>query len=1511
MRKVLRVIGMILGALLILALGALVALQSPSAQTWIAKKALARIQKSIDGTISFSAISVSPFDAVTLKDLTIIDLKPYTDGTKEPLDTLLHAGLVSVRFSPWGLLREEGLSISRLRVQDASFNLVFEPDSTGRSSYMNLDRVFRLTSSEESDGIHFGRILDKGCLDAENLTYRMIMYPDEGKAWSQVPPDAINWEDLEINADLHVKNLSVADDYVTCTLERGSMREKSGFVAHELSGGVKVGKGLVDITDLHIRDDLSNLFLKELKLIGPLSDYGKFVNKIDIDGTILAPTVLSMQTIRYFAPEVDFMKARFAVKGRVQGPVRALRLSNIAFTELDSNVSGRVDGRITGLIDTRNTRLDLQARGLRFTLRELDTFLDRVADVGLGLGDMARGTHFNFDGAVSGLIDRLQVNGNLTSAIGSASANLRFSNILNRQQPIQMAGTLRTRDLNAGTIIGTSSVGPVSLYTAVNANFGSNMHVRIDTLQVSRLRALGYDYSGIAAAGTYSDKAFDGRVICNDPNLNFIFQGLFNLSPQSRNAAYQFYANVGYADLNALNIDTRGKSRVSFRTDANFVRTQNRDLLGEVRVTGLQLENQEGRFNIGNLAVTAHANDNINRIRFNSGFADGTFIGEKSLLSLVDDLKDLIIRREFPSLASEDPDAPRWNGTPYELRFSFRDTRDLLAYLMPGLYIEDNTALQLKVDKDGMVDLSLQSGRIALDGNFVKDLSLSLDNHSSAIRADLSTRLIQLGGLELRNNSATLFGDDDHVGLGFNFDNETELENRGEFYLSGDLARRDGTLALIAQALPSNLYYNGEGWSLHSGDIVLDPEGVQVDQFILQSSEQQLTLDGGYSLKNADTLSLRMEKFDISLLNSLIGNELDLQGIATGRAMAISPADPSVGMLAGIICDSTSIAGQRLGQLNLQSIWNEPESRFDFAVRNQLNGLSNINLNGYLRPSDKALSAEASLNRLNLGYAAPFLDGLFRDFGGFLSGKIHVGGSLEDLQIRSEDLEITQGGAILDYTQVFYTLEGPVSLTEKMLSFNPLRMSDGKGGTGEITGGILLHDFKYFTLDTHVQVNGMQVLHLGYGDNSTFWGDIFADGKVDVGGTLDDVNLTIDMTTVGEGNFHIPLDGTSSASSRNFLTFKEPELNLSEDPYDEIINRTQAGKLHRGTDINLWLRVQATPSVKAFIDIGDNTLNGRGNGLMDIETHTKEGGFTINGDYTLREGSFHFTTLSSLVNRDFTIRDGSAVRFNGDIMNTDLDVDGVYTTKAPLSNLIADSTSVSRRTVECGIHITEKLSEPQVKLSINIPDLDPTTQGLVESALNTEDKVQKQFVYLLVANNFLPTEESGVTNASGSLYGSVANIMAGQLSSILQKLDIPLDLGLNYQGNDIFDVALSTQLFWGRVVVNGNIGNRRYYAGAGNTQEITGDLDVEIKLDKPGTLRLNLFSHSADQYTSYLDNSQRNGAGLVYQREFDTFKGLFQSIFQPSKYQEEKAKVPEKVQLTLDEDGKTHPLEDE
>ena len=70
---------------------------------------------------------------------------------------------------------------------------------------------------------------------------------------------------------------------------------------------------------------------------------------------------------------------------------------------------------------------------------------------------------------------------------------------------------------------------------------------------------------------------------------------------------------------------------------------------------------------------------------------------------------------------------------------------------------------------------------------------------------------------------------------------------------------------------------------------------------------------------------------------------------------------------------------------------------------------------------------------------------------------------------------------------------------------------------------------------------------------------------------------------------------------------------------------------------------------------------------------------------------------------------------------------------------------------------------------------------------------------------------------------------------------------------------------------------------------MVGDIDISIKLDKPGQFKLNLFSHSADEYTSFLDYSQRNGIGVTYSKEYDNFWQMLKEIFTPRKKREQQA----------------------
>ena len=1522
MKKGLRITAWILAALVILLLALVVAVQSPAVQTALARKAVAKLSENIDGDLSIGHISIRPFDAVTLEDVVLTDRHPYDGGAFPRQDTLARIGSLSARFSLKGLLHKERISVSRLKLQDGELNLVLEPGTGDKAVLDNISRIFRLQKDPDKPDKDFGDLLEARQVDVEDFTFRMFnpvaAARREERGGKPLPDDIIDWNDLEIKADIHATDILVKDGVISGDADHIVLTDKTGWNVRDLSGKVKVGHGKVLLDNLHIDDGDSDLHFRYFRLLGTLDDdYKDFIDRVRLEGEFMEPTVFSMQTVRHFAPNLERFTFKSDLAGKVEGTVSDFAVKGMGIREHGSGITGRIDGTMKGLPDIETALLDYRVKDFRFGLGGLGTFIQEWApDTKLNFGKIGKGTDFRLDATARGHLNRLAVKGDLASNAGTADVNLTLRNVLDRKRNIAIDGILRTRDLDAGRIAGIKELGPVTLTTGVNATLAPrNLQVRIDSLHVGRLNALGYDYTGIEAKGTYADQAFDGRIVCDDPNLNALIQGKFDLSSRKRNAAYQFFANIGHADLNALHIDKRGVSKVSLQADANFIRTRDRDLLGEINLREVELENAGGRHRIGDIRASAHANDDIHRVLFESGFAEGTFVGDKSIVDMVSDLKDLVVRKELPSLL-EKPGKP-WDGTPYEVNFKFYDTRELLGFILPGTYIEKNSSLRLKVGEDGSVDGNVTSGRIALGTRYLKDFRMDFDNRNNALRADVTGAAINLGGIELRDNHIDLMADDDRITLNYTFDNQTDEVSKADLRLTGDLARDAAGLAVVASVLPSSIYYHGDRWLLDSDDLTVRGGDLQVDRFRLRNGRQSLVVDGGLSPDKNDTLAVRMDQFDISLLNSLVmKGKMDIKGQATGRASLVSPSKPSLALLAGIDCDSTYLAGRPMGSLQVTSVWNEPEKRFDFRLRNLQDDVRNFDVDGYLRPRDKAIRADATLNRLDMGYAAPLLAGVFDRFEGALDGKVKVDGTLDKLQIGSEGMQIVDGLLGVDFTRVPYHVSGPVSVDTEGLHFLDLTLSDGSEGKGTVSGGLLFGGFKDMRLDTHLQFDRMKVL--GITDRTgPIYGDVYGTGRVDITGPFDALALNIDARTVKSGNLHIPLRSGGAKATGNLLVFKQPYVEVEEDPYEQMLRSTRTGKKKTQSDLDVRVRVRATPAVTAFVDIGENTLQGLGNGLIDLRVRTgKSDQFTINGDYTLNSGEFKFSALD-VVTREFTIRDGSSIRFNGDVMDSDLNVTGVYSTKASISTLLSGTASAesARRQVDCLLDITDKLRNPQIKFNIEIPQLDPGTEGLVSSALNTEDKMMKQFLYLLIANSFLPNEESGIITSGGSnmLYSNMTGIMAGQLNSIFERLHIPLDLGLNYQqnasGQNLFDVALSTQLFNNRVIVNGTIGNRRLYGTT--TDEVAGDLDIDIKLNPPGTLRLNLFSHSADQYTSFLDNSQRNGVGFAYQREFNNIQQFFRYLFKPRQEREAMEVQPvERTYLQIDSTGQAHPLID-
>lgn len=1470
-------------------------IQLPQVQTFIAKKVVRSVTENIQGDITFEKIHFKPFTTLVLKNALIIDKSPVAcPRTGAQVDTFFKAQYIIAKFSMDGLFRQGSIHLDKAFVSNGLMNLVLEdcPDrGDGDTTAESLTRIFGIDRStkktkSEKELFHIRKV------EIHNFRFHMFNHMSELIDYE----GGINWNDMDVrNININGRELQYKGGIMYGIADKVSFVEKSGWVCRSISGQTKVGRGRAIIEDLHIQDKWSDLHLPLYMMsFNSSDDFSDYIEKVKMDGEI-APSDLDFRTLQYFAPQIGDNRIRARVSGRMSGYVKDFTVSDVNVSSYAGGFSGKVNGRIYGLPEIDKTGISASISNCLLTADGLGKFVSEWMDEDeLDLSGYARGIAFHVSGRARGLLNQLHTDISISSLIGKAEGSLNIDNIIDDSSPYGISGEVATDNLDVGRIIGTDMVRQVSLETGFKASIGRGQsfpEVILDSLKVDRLYLNDYDYRNIAAAGEVSAETFNGKVICNDPNLSFLLHGTFALSPRTQNALYRFYANIGHADLHAINIDKRGKSEISLQTSADFKSTGGGEVIGNIGITDIMLANDKGKYDIGDISLTSYSKEGRYKMDFNSSFAEAAFSGSAPVAQFARDLQNVTFKRELPALFRDS--GFTWNDNEYAVSLKCHNMMDILAFALPGLYIEAGTSISADISRDGVFKGSINSGRLAFRKQYLKGFSAEINNLDENLNGDILCNEIQVATMKLSDNHLQIYANDNHIGTGYTYDNHSSLENKGEFIIHGDLTRDNDSLALGVDIMQSMLYLNSKEWKILPSSMKIRGRNINVDSFCLSTGDEEIRISGATSDVANSTMTLELQRFDISLFNSILP-ELGLDGALTGTARLTSPIK-KMGLAVDMICDSTHIADIPIGVLSLRSIWENETRGLHLDISNNLGGHESMRLFGSIFPKEERVDAIARLNRLDIGYIQPLLKDVFSGMEGKISGDITLNGPFSAMSINSTGGKLEEGMLRIAYTNVPYFAEGTYHLDNKGVYFDGLSIRDRYDGTGEVTGSINWDHFKNITFDTRLKVNQIEGINLTEDLSDMFYGNIFGTGNISITGPVSNILLNIDAITAKSGQLHIPLSGETIAGHKNLLRFTEEEKEIHIDPYEAMMTDLQKKEKEKDSDFKLRLRVNAQPTVEAFVEIdkaSGNVLSGHGNGLLDLEVDADD--FKINGDYTLSGGNYKFVAMG-LVSRDFQIQEGSSIRFKGDIMESTLDIDALYKTKASLSTLIADTTSVAnRRTVECGINISEQISNPRLSFSIEIPDLDPTIKSRVESALSTEDKVQKQFLSLILSNSFLPDEQSGIVNNSSMLYSNVTEMLANQLSNIFQKLDIPLDLGLNYQpsdkGNDIFDVAVSTNLFNNRVVVNGSVGNKQY--NSGGTQDVVGDLDIEIKIDRSGSFRLNLFSHSADSYTNYLDNSQRNGVGLTYQAEFNSFSLFWSNIF-ASKIKRQAAKRDE------------------
>lgn len=1485
-------------------LAGLYAIQTPAIQTKLSTRVLKIVEQQLNAKIRYSRLHIDPSGALILNDATLIDPHP----TIENADTILYARRISATFTLLGLIKDGGVHLGKVRVEDGLLHIVPEPTKYN----VNFSRAINQAPPGTPDFpiLEPNEVFSIRHASIKNFRFKLHNYkgakPRNGKG--------VDYTNMDLISDIQAHNISFKQGRMYGSLESLELREKSGYTLSKLSAECAAGMGEVMVKDISIIDPWTNLHLDHFAMLYDTNNaFVDYIGKVRMTASIDKGQVGAM-TLFYLAGMGDGSDCKLDFKScNYDGTVADFRVWDLHCKELTSGIEAQnISCHISGIpaidqmqiIDSRIENLSFDTHSLSILTQSLG-----IQNISNSLSKIASGIPFQLYATASGKPNKLQVQTSLKSSEGSLSVAARVLNLLEKSADIEIESKIESHELNIGRLLNISDIGGCSLYAQGRAMIGKEPEfVSLDSLHIQELHYKHNDYQNIQADGRYRNGRAILNAMCTDPKLDFTLSALADLKKQDEKSSYRIDGNFRNIDLYALQLDKRSEhSCISAEVNAEVVE-QNQLYNGYAQLSNLRLENPDGNRIFDVFDIEAKVEKNHQSVSLNSPVFDARLIGEGTISQFINKLRNNSLRREL-TILFDGPKLEESTIGDYNLDILCHDSRELLSFLLPKLYVADSTSIKLHLDSNSLLTGSLNSPLIAYGENYIRQSNISLDNFGHALKLHLQGEEINAGNFSITHPSIEANANDDSIAIKLGFESILDYIKNGELNIASNIIRDSShNIGVQAKVYQSLLHTPNSEWTINESELIYHDKTVNIDEFKLSNGKQSISAVGEISRSPEDSLSVQIQDFDLGLIQHLVKQQMELEGKLNGRAVLSFNPNSIEKLNCSLRLDSLLLSKIDAGKILINAHMAQDENSVETMKLNLQQTIQNRNTifaSGSFVPKSKDTDIDLRFNSLPLGLASSFLTETLSRLEGSLSGGIKLQGSLEQPKLSSNGLYISNALAQVAYTSVLYKINGPLRLDTEGLHFDSLKISDSDSGTASLDGMLGFGNFKNFGLNSELKFTNLLCLDQTKAVPNGVYGQLRANGTIKLSGPLNALQIDGDIATSGAGNIHIPASGQHIAStSSDLLRFTEKVKPL--DPYDAMMHSYSNNFKPKG-ELSINAKVSTSSAVKAFVEIdksSGNVVSFSGNGAVSLNLKPSKKIMELNGDYILSEGSYNFV-LPGVLTRSFSVQNGSSVKFGGELGQTQLDVNATYSLKASLSTLVADVST--QRQVDCGIKISERLSNPKIDFSIDVPNLDPSTKTQIESALSTPDKIQKQFLALLLMGAFIPDESSGVINGSNLLLSNATELMSSQLNTILQKLEIPFDVGIGYQsmagGNNIFDLAISTQLFNNRVIVGGSVGNRNFKGLPGSSGDVVGNLDIQIKIDQEGRYRLNIFSHSVDQYSSFIDFSQRNGIGISFQRGFNAYDQPFKLLFLPKSKHSEFAPKSERKQVSIDIDN--------
>ena len=1295
-----------------------------------------------------------------------------------------------------------------------------------------------------------------------------------------------------IIANISLKALS--KDSINLGIKRLSLDEKvSGFSLKKMSLKLVANSRQTSIDNFAIELPETSLKLDTIHLIyDSLKAFDRFTEQVRFSFRTL-PSQITLKDISPFLPALSHFKEPISLDMEVKGTVNQLTCSHLEITADNRQFRLKGDVALQDLSHPQDayvfgtlSELTATTRGVGFLVRNLSHDYNGVPPVLERLGNVS------FRGEVSGYFTDIVTYGQLHTDLGGVNMDLKLSSDKSKGL-FAYSGAVKTTDYKLGKLLANEQLGEITFNLDVHGR-----HVT-DRLPVVELKGLiasvdysRYRYENITLDGEYKQGGFNGKVALDDPNGSIYLNGDVNVS--SRIPTFNFQAIINKLRPHDLNLTSKyPDTEFSLKLRANFTGGSVDEMIGEINVDSLEFMSPEKQYFMNNMNIRASKQNNENQLRLTSEFLTASVEGKFQYHTLPASILN-IMRKYVPSLILP-PKKPIETHNNFQFDIHIYNTDILSTIFDIPLTVYTHSTLKGYFN-DPLQRLRVEGyfPRLQYKNNFIESGMILCENPSDHIRARV--RLTNLKKKGAVNLSLDAQAKDDNISTTLNWGNSAAVTYSGQLAAVAKFLRTEGEKPLLkamVEVKPTDIILNDTLWQIHPSQVVVDSGKVDVNNFYFSHQDRYVRINGRLSDNPQDSVKVDLKDINMGYVFDIasISDDVNFEGDATGTAYASGVFKKPV-MNTRLFIKNFSLIQGRLGDLNIYGEWDNENRgiRLDASIKDISTTPSRVT--GIIHPlkPESGLDLNIEANELNLKFLEHYMKSIANDIKGRATGKVHFYGKFKGLNL--DGAVMTDASMNFDILNTHFAIKDTILLAPSGLTFNNIHISDMEGHSGRMNGYLHFQHFKNLNYRFEIQANNMLVMNTKESTDMPFYGTVYGTGNALLtGNAIQGLDVNVAMTTNRNSIFTYINGSVASATSNQFIKFvdKTPRRTIQDSIqiisyYEQLQQKRQEAEEEQKTDIRLNILVDATPdaTMKIIMDpVAGDYISGKGTGNIRTEFYNK-GDVKMFGSYQINQGVYKFS-LQEVIRKDFVIKNGSTITFNGAPLDANLDIQASYTVNsASLNDLIPEeSSSIIQQPnvkVNCIMNLSGILVRPTIKLGIELPNERDEVQTLVRNYISTEEQMNMQILYLLGIGKFY-TEDARNNQNSNVMSSVLSSTLSGQLNNALSQVfetnnwNIGTNLSTGDKGWTDMEVEgiLSGQLLNNRLLINGNFGYRDNPMANTN---FVGDFEAEWLINRSGDIRLKAYNETNDRYYTKT-NLTTQGVGIMYKKDFNKWSDLF------------------------------------